>query len=164
MNPLIILKQVENTKDVESIARLCDETFFDQSANDEPHIHESYRKSIHKLHNRLTILLTKRFPNARLSIYGSCLSDLSLGKGSDVDLSLFLPEVDKLKTDFEQGNLDAHVYEREMKRFVYQVNHKLNALKHEFRGMQPITRARVPVVKGTYNYADNPYTVDGSIK
>ena len=124
----------------------------------------SYDAAVRKLHQTISKLLKNRFPKARVSIYGSCLSKLSLGKGADVDLSLWLPEAAKLQTDFQEGRIEAGKYERQMKQFVYQVYHKLNARSNEFRGMQPITRARVPVVKGTYNFANNPFSFDGSIK
>ena len=103
-------------------------------------------------------------PKARVSIYGSCLSNLSLGKGADVDLSLWIPEADQLRTAFQIGQIEANLYEKDMKRLVYQAYHKLRNLQQEFRGMQAITRARVPVIKGTYTFANNPYSPDGSIK
>ena len=99
-----------------------------------------------------------------MSWASTCLSNLSLGKGADVDLSLWLPEADKLQTDFHEGLVGASKYEKQMKQYVYQVFHKLNNRGHEFRDVQPVTRARVPVVKGTYNMAQNPYASDGSIK
>ena len=74
-------------------------------------------------------------------MYGSCLSNLSLG-GSDVDLSLWIPEAEALKE--RRGDMDADAYQREMKRLVYKVFHFLNN-REGFQGMQPITRAR-----GTY--------------
>jgi hypothetical protein len=89
---------------------------------------------------------------------------LSLGKGADVDLSLWLPRAEELRTDFEQGRLEASIYEKRMKTFVFQVFHKLKNFGQMFRDLQPVTRARVPVVKGTYNFAKNPYSQDGSLR
>lgn len=124
----------------------------------------SYGKSVSKLHRRLSNLLTTRFNGARLSIYGSCLSNLSLGKGSDVDLSLWIPEAERLKTSFADGSIAPEFYQRNMKKMVYQAFDRLNYLKSEFRNMVPITHARIPVITGTYIYADNPYSDDGSIE
>ena len=100
----------------------------------------------------------------QLSIYGSCLSNLALGKASDVDMSLWIPAAENLKNDFENGSIDARQYDQSMKKLVYQVFRKLSKLKAEFRAMTPITKARIPVISGTYNYAGNPYTEDGSIE
>ena len=99
-----------------------------------------------------------------MSIYGSCLSNLSLGKDSDIDLSLWIPAADNLKKGFEDGSIESRQYEQSMKKLVYQVFRKLSNLKAEFRGLTPITKARIPVITGTYIYAGNPYTEDGSIK
>jgi hypothetical protein len=165
-NPLTILAQRGHAMDdIKAAARQCDELLHQDSAEENtPAIQKSYHKAVNKLHQRLIKLLTTRFPTARVSIYGSCLSNLSLGKGADVDLSLWIPEAERLKTAFHKGEVEANVYERDMKRFVYQACHKLRNLQQEFRGMQAITRARVPVVKGTYAFAQNPYSSDGSIK
>ena len=165
-NPLEILTTgtVYNLKAVESTAKSVDAKFLERKHSDSPDKHKRYLDAIDNVHARLTKLLTSRFPKARLSIYGSCLSDLSLGQASDVDLSLWIPEAAKLKAGFEGGTVSASKYERDMKRMVYTACRKLEHLPMEFRGMQPITRARVPVVKGTYTCAQNPHAPDGSIK
>lgn len=165
-NPKFLLEPSEDVPDnAIDTARKCDSIHeLDQSVEKDPRIQDKYRSAVVKLHQRLTKLLTNRFPGARVSIYGSCLSNLSLGAGADVDLSLSIPSAEEMKKDFQQGKLGAAAYDREMKRLVYQAYHKLNYLQKEFRDMQPITRARVPVVKGTYNFASNPYAQDGSLK
>ena len=71
-----------------SNAKLCDEKFIQRSTEESPGTHERYLNAINALHNRLSTVLKNRFSGARLSIYGSCLSDLSLGKHSDVDVSV----------------------------------------------------------------------------
>lgn len=71
-------------------------------------------------------------------MYGSCLSNLSLG-GSDVDLSLWIPEAQALRE--KRSDMDADKYQREMKKLVYKVFHVLSN-RDGFQGMQPITRAR----------------------
>jgi DNA polymerase sigma len=125
--------------------------------------HQAYTRSINILHEHLSKLIQQRFPDARLSVYGSCLSDLSLGKSSDVDLSLDFKRAREVKDQFEIGKCPVQRYESEMKSLVYAVCRTMERRKHEFRAMQPVTRARVPVIKGTYLGANNPYTVDGSI-
>lgn len=81
-----------------------------------------------------------------------------------MDISLWIPEADKLKKDFDNGNIGAKQYDQRMRTFVFQVSRKLSKLQAEFRGMTPITKARIPVITGTYNFAGNPYTEDGSIE
>ncbi|KAG7346651.1 Cid1 family poly A polymerase [Nitzschia inconspicua] len=126
-------------------------------------IDQSYQKAVSKLQRRLSNLLTGRFRGARLSIYGSCLSNLSLGKGSDVDLSLWIPEADTLKKGFHDGSISAEEYQRKMTNLVHQAKRKLASFNAEFRNMFAITKARIPVITGTFVYANNPYTEDGSI-
>jgi hypothetical protein len=164
-HPLEILTTgtIFNLNGMEIIAKSVD-AYIERKHSDTPVEHEKYLKAIDNVHARLTKLLTGRFPQARLSIYGSCLSDLSLGQASDVDLSLWIPEAASLKTGFERGTISAVKYERDMKRMVYAACRKLENLPQEFRDMQPITRARVPVVKGTYTQAQNPHAPDGSIQ
>eukprot|EP00536_Pseudo-nitzschia_multiseries_P014864 jgi/Psemu1/216123/e_gw1.778.45.1 len=124
---------------------------------------QQYQKAVRRFHLRLSNVLTSRFPGARLSIYGSCLSNLSLGKGSDVDMSLWIPAADSLKRGFHDGSVGARQYEQSVKNLVYKVFRKLSNLKSEFRSMIPITKARIPVITGTYVHAHNPFTEDGSI-
>ena len=166
LDPLTILAGGDLDRNmIRSVARQCDEQFHENNAKfNTPEIQNRYNKAVDKLHLRLAKILTNRFPKARVSIYGSCLSNLSLGKGADVDLSLWIPEADQLRTAFQIGQIEANLYEKDMKRLVYQAYHKLRNLQQEFRGMQAITRARVPVIKGTYTFANNPYSPDGSIK
>lgn len=125
---------------------------------------QKYQRSVSKLQRRLSTILTGRFRGARLSIYGSCLSNLSLGKGSDVDLSLWIPEADTLKNGFHDGTVEAEEYHRRMTIIVHQAQRKLAFLRSEFRDVVPVTRARIPVISGTFVYAENPYTEDGSIE
>ena len=162
--PLSIL--TDQRDDVESIkakCRGCDERFLSGESS-APDVQRQYLDAINRVHRRIEKLLKNRFPGARLSIYGSCLSDLSLGHASDIDLSLWLPEAEKLKRRFQDGTIEASKYEKDTKRIVYQACRKLENYQHEFRNMQPIVRARVPVLKGTYLKAGNPHTEDGNIK
>lgn len=165
-NPLLLLtnNSKQETAEIETVARQCDEHFLstNSSENDTP-IQKDYNYAINQVRDRILTKLQHMFPQVRISIYGSCLSNLSLGKGSDVDLSLWIPEVQELKDGFQEGHIDAGTYEREMKKFVYKVHRKLQNKGKEFRNLQPITRARVPVIKGTMLETGNPYSNDGSI-
>mmetsp|Transcript_10381 Transcript_10381/g.25119 ORF Transcript_10381/g.25119 Transcript_10381/m.25119 type:complete len:822 (-) Transcript_10381:2015-4480(-) len=140
----------------DTIICVCDETATQS-------LDQHYKRAVRKIHQRLSNVLTSRFQGARLSIYGSCLSNLSLGKGSDVDMSLWIPAADTLKRGYRDGSIDSKEYEESMKKLVYQVFRKLSNLRAEFRSMTPITKARIPVITGTYIYAGNPFTEDGSI-
>jgi hypothetical protein len=168
LDPLTILASFPNAPDREAIQQrstMC-EGFLHLESTDAiaEQIQAQYDAAVRKLHQKISELLKERFPEARVSIYGSCLSNLSLGKGADVDLSLWLPRAEELRTDFEQGRLEASIYEKRMKTYVFQVFHKLKNFGQMFRDLQPVTRARVPVVKGTYNFAKNPYSQDGSLR
>ncbi len=167
-DPLAILTAYADAPIRDSIVKKtleCDERLqLDSTISNVQEIHSKYEVAVKKLHQTISKLLKDRFPDARVSIYGSCLSNLSLGKGADVDLSLWLPKAEQLQTDFHEGRIGASKYEKEMKSFVFQVFHKLNSRGKEFRDMHPVTRARVPVVTGTYNFAQNPYSLDGSIQ
>ena len=158
---------------MEAICKACDERFFQSTkANTGPDSgaqkkaaaeQKEYEQSIDRLHKRLSHLLEKDFPGARVSVYGSCLSNLSL-KASDVDLSLFLPHADRVRKSFQNGFWSPSRYEKEMSKLVREVWRKLMYRKTEYADMVPVTRARVPVVKGCYLKANNPHTADGSLQ
>lgn len=125
--------------------------------------HARYLKSIDTLHQRMDRLLKQRFPDARLSVYGSCLSDLSLGKAADVDLSLVLDAAVANKEGFESGKVNVNKYQSTVKSLAFRVLNKIKDEKDDFRNLEAIVRARIPVVKGTFVPAENPHTPDGSI-
>jgi DNA polymerase sigma len=126
-------------------------------------IHSRYLDSIHSLRQHLSHILTKRFPNSRLSVYGSCLSDLSTGTSADVDLSLYVEELEFAKNSFDAGKMSVTQYKRILKTHVFQTCRALEHRRGEFVNMVPVTRARVPVVKGTWKNAKNPHSHDGSL-
>lgn len=164
--PLTIIAALSGRSKDEILGRAhqCDRKIDDLQLIGNPKITQQYMKCVNKLYDRLSNILNARFKGARLSIYGSCLSNLSLGKGSDVDLSLYIPEAQKLKDDFQHGNISARAYEQAMKKHVYQACRKLSSYQSEFRCLNPVTRARIPVISGTYTFADNPFTNDGSLE
>lgn len=166
MNPSTLVSTVTGRSKSEILgwAREYDRYMLALEQQSDRAMKHQYKKSVDKLRNRLSMILSARFKGARVRIYGSCLSDLSLGKGSDVDVSLYIPELQELKNGFQEGTVNAREYEQIMKNKVYQAHRKLMSHRSEFRDLNPITRARIPVITGTYNFADNPYTEDGSIE
>ena len=125
--------------------------------------HDSFSQAVGNLKRKLDTVLGGRFQGSRLEVYGSCLSDLSIGKASDVDVSIHIPALRDAKNKFERGQIDAKKYDNEVKRHVYAVSGRLGDFRRDFFNTQPVARARVPVIKGSYRFAQNPHTSDGSL-
>jgi DNA polymerase sigma len=105
---------------------------------------------IHNLNSELSYVLNSRFRGVNLAVYGSCLSGLSLGGSSDVDISLFMPNIYTLKQDLDSGKLVLREYEKRMKKFVYRVRDAVAERgRGKFLNVTAVPFARVPVVKGT---------------
>lgn len=136
----------------------------EENTQEELNKHQQFQHAVNKLRDDIAKLLKEEFPDSHLSIYGSCLSDLSLGKSSDVDLSLYIETVQTFRDAFEVGEKTVKEYQRFMKNTVYAVCRKLERRTKEFDGMQPVPHARVPVVRGSYLQAKNPYKADGSLE
>ena len=136
---------------------------------------KKYLLSIERLRHRVEQRIRQgrnkhEFEDARLDVYGSCLSGLSLGKNADVDLSLTFKEGIEKKNDFEAGDLTAKKYDRHVTDTVYKIKRKLEHCRRvgpsnaeEFREIEAVPRARVPVIKGVYTDANNPHSEDGSL-
>jgi hypothetical protein len=158
----------ERKEQVHSIAETCDETYlhiFHHENAEAQHYRRLYQQAVDRLVGTLRSILQCQQKGAEVRVYGSCMSNLSLGKSSDVDISLHLPAAAYLKEQFASGNIEANQYERDMKKQVYRINSLLaNQYKIGFRMQECVTRARVPVIKGTYLVAGNPYSPDGSIE
>lgn len=170
LNPIQILADRQDTdfsrEEVLEVSKRCDQDLCSHVMEtvNKSKIQKQYDRAVDKFHKRLTNVLTRYFPGARVSIYGSCLSNLSLGEGADVDISVWTSDVDKLKTKYQNGTVSASKYEKSIKNLAFGVSRKLERMVHEFSEVYPVTRARVPVVKGKYNNAENPYSSDGSIQ
>ncbi|CAB9510744.1 Terminal uridylyltransferase 7 [Seminavis robusta] len=153
-------------KQIAKSCRDCDDklwpNFAGAAKEDDDDLAKQYEKAVENLHHRLGFILERDFPGARLSVYGSCLSNLTL-EASDVDLSLYLPQAARAKKSFQNGFWPAEKYEKEMSKLVREVFRRLVRRKIEFQEMVPVTRARVPVVKGSYLKANNPYTPHGEL-
>jgi DNA polymerase sigma len=140
---------------------------------------ELHQTSIQNLHDRLTNILTGTFKHAYLEVYGSCLSGLSLGKSSDVDISLYIPQADDLYQRFQDGKIERAAFQQQLKKLVYKVHGAINGRSYwrgrsnnqnrqnnersEFRDLEAVPYARVPVIKGRYLHANNPFSQDGSM-
>lgn len=120
------------------------------------------KKSIDTLQIKLSNAISRRFRGARLTVYGSCLSGLALEGSHDVDVSVFIPELDELKQRFDKEAITGDEYGKKMKKIVFQVR---NALRNDssFVELWAIAHCRVPVVKGIDCRAQNPYSFDGSL-
>jgi len=122
------------------------------------------QKSIEKLQDHLHRALSKRFNGVNLTVYGSCLSGLALEGSHDVDVSIFIPELNTMKQQFDNGRCSGDQYQKQSKRIIFRVRDSLQYYRQvEFFDLFAITRARVPVVKGSA-YMQNPYTEDGHIQ
>jgi DNA polymerase sigma len=170
-----------NSKKEMKYGRKIDDAVIRPLIVDAHNLHCAYRNSVQILCNRLSRILSRQFKGSHLSVYGSCLSGLSLGHSSDVDLSLYIPAVEKLQERYKKDKtINGVTFQKQMKRFVYRVydciqdenhhpfhgnrsNNDNHHVKMEFKDMQAVPFARVPVVKGRYQYAGNPFTKDGSI-
>ena len=121
-------------------------------------------ETIDRLHNTLTQVLSTRFRGVNLTVYGSCLSGLSLGKSSDVDISLFIPAIWHLQKDLENNKVNVREYEKKIKNTVYTVK---NTIFHRgggvFVDVTAVPFARVPVVKGTCLLRNSSEYKDDSI-
>lgn len=124
----------------------------------------SHAQSVQNLLDTVKSFLSSRYPNVQLMIYGSCLSGLSLGMSSDVDISLYISNVSNWKKMEEMGELTEEGFKKKLKNCVYSVANVLRKCGGAgFGDIQPIPQARVPVVKGQYKCAQNPLSNDGSL-
>ena len=79
------------------------------------------QESIQNLQKKLSKAISRNFPDVRLTVYGSCLSGLALEGSHDVDISIYIPQLDHLKQDFDAGVISASKYEQKMKRVLFQI-------------------------------------------
>lgn len=141
-----------------------DDVVLPRLAPSDAHLNDEHRASIQRLNKKLSSAIQTVIPDAELTIYGSCLSGLQLGKNSDVDISLHLPEALRLKEAFDGGRIGAKQYESKMKNIVFKVKHLVERRgRGSFVDLFAVTRARIPVIKGRDVSARCPYSDDGSL-
>jgi DNA polymerase sigma len=157
-----VLKKFENPE-VASYAKELDDKLGLASTKDEA-VHDQYLKSIDNLRQRIQeICKSKVSKESAVSVYGSCQADLSLGKNADVDLSLHVEEAAELRRKFEAGGMVVDPYEKAMSKVVVKVFRAMMSLRKEFRDMEFIPKARVPLVRGTWVPAENPHSENGAV-
>ena len=121
------------------------------------------RHAISELQRKLTAAIShKMSSDTRLTVYGSCLSGLTLEGSHDVDVLVYIPELDRLKRTFDDGK--ASNYERRTRNWIYRVRDSL--VRHKeygdlFINVLAVSQARVPV--GVDRYANNPYSDSGQL-
>jgi hypothetical protein len=135
----------------------------DRFENDHDYSQDLLKASIIRLQKSLTSAISNVFHGTRLTVYGSCLSGLALEGSHDVDVSIYIPELDTMKRSFDSGTVSADQYEQKMRRIIFKVRDTLQFCRFDrFVDLLAITKARVPVIKGKM-YAQNPYTQDGAL-
>ena len=142
------------------VAKRIDADLISPLVRSDTRLDNLHKASIQRLRKKLSSAIQYKIPEAKLTVYGSCLSDLSLGKNSDVDISLHLPEALELKEAFNSGLIKAQAYEKRMKRNVYLIK---GILARSFVDLFAVTRARIPVIKGRDANARSPYSECGSL-
>ena len=122
------------------------------------------QKSIEQLQAKLYSAISHRYNGVRLTVYGSCLSGLALEGSHDIDVSIYIPELDRLKKSFDSQEITAEEYEKKMRRIIFRVRDSLEHTRDSsFCDLFAVARARVPVIKGSDARARNPYARDGSL-
>ena len=154
---------LEACKDSSHIAHKFNDVLVERFQNDgDEKKHRKLQESIQNLQKKLSKAISRNFPDVRLTVYGSCLSGLALEGSHDVDISVYIPQLDHLKQDFDAGVISASKYEQKMKRVLFQIKGSLQR-SESFTDVFAIVHARVPVVKGIDIRAKNPYEEDGSL-
>lgn len=145
-------------KDLEKLASKIDQELGLLETAEQTATLAATQKSVKSLEERLTTIFTKRFSrdNVKLRVYGSCLSGLNVGATSDVDINLEMDQATQLLEEFEAGKISAANFDSRRKRLVYNICRCLEKdYGREFLSMQPVARARVPVVKGQWTLPGN---------
>mmetsp|Transcript_2023 Transcript_2023/g.2281 ORF Transcript_2023/g.2281 Transcript_2023/m.2281 type:complete len:1010 (+) Transcript_2023:90-3119(+) len=110
----------------------------------------AHKTCLEYLHRELTTVLSRRYCDVNLTVYGSFLSGLSLGK-SDVDISLHMPQLLNLKKDHSRSRINDQTYQQKLKKIVYRVKDTITQQgRGSFFNTAAVPYARVPVVKGTF--------------
>ena len=160
----LCFEQMPKNPDVESKLHDALMKRFDFS-NDEKQL--ALKKSISNLQEKLTEAISyKMSRNSRLTVYGSCLSGLTLEGSHDVDISVYIPELYDLKEQFDNGKLSASQYDARMSKQIFRVKNALIDHKKygdSFVDVFAITKARVPVIKGVDRHSNNPYSDSGHL-
>lgn len=154
---------LEACKDPNHASHKFNSVLLDRFQNDgDEQKQRKLQESIRNLQMKLSKAISRNFPDVRLTVYGSCLSGLALEGSHDVDVSVYIPQLDHLKQDFDAGVISASQYEQKMKKVLFRIKGSLQR-SESFVEVFAIVHARVPVVKGIDVRAKNPYEEDGSL-
>ena len=94
---------------------------------------------------------------------GSCLSGLALEGSHDVDISIYIPELHKLRSRFDNHDISGDNYHQSARKIIFRVRDALLYYRGVgFFDLVAITRARVPLIKGS-SLMKNPHTLDGHL-
>lgn len=153
-------------KDIETFGHDFDRIIIHPLAHDRDDLQNSFENSVKRLNDTLAKILPKGSNGFKglLDVYGSCLSGLSLGRSSDVDISLHDHKFARIKDDHEKGRMTLDKFTRKKKNFVYGLQRQIELHgQNMFSNMEAVAFARVPVVKGRFLDAENPFSSDGSL-
>lgn len=153
-------------KDIETFGHDFDRIIIHPLSHDRDDLQNSFENSVKRLNDTLAKILPKGSKgfDGFLDVYGSCLSGLSLGRSSDVDISLHDHNFARIKDAHEVGRMPLDKFTRMKKNFVYGLRRQIEIHGHNmFSDMEAVAFARVPVVKGRYLGAKNPFSSDGSL-
>lgn len=154
--------RIKNFKDIEKLDDGCDmvetiETFalkvdFELIKPFEIEIHHITtvtETTMNNVRDALFEKISRRWDDVKLEVYGSCLSGLTLGNSSDVDISLSLPSLCEEKEKYERGEIPESSYRSKLKKICYVMKNMIGS-GNTFKYVTAVPYARVPVVKGTW--------------
>ena len=91
------------------------------------------------------------------------MSGLALEGSHDVDISIYIPELHTLRSRFDNHDISGDNYHQAARKIIFRVRDALLYYRGVgFFDLVAITRARVPLIKGT-SLMNNPHTPDGHL-
>ena len=150
-------RNIENLDDgcnmvetIETFARKVDFELIEPFAIEIYHITSDTQTRIEALVDALATKLSRRFKDVELDVYGSCLSGLTLGNSSDVDISMSSTFLRKAKKNYESGKISDSSYRKTLKKTCYTISDIIAGVE-PFSYVNVVPFARVPVVNGTWS-------------
>ena len=122
----------------------------------------SLDSAIQRLQEELYNSLSPFYSDCQLTIYGSCLSNLSLEAISDVDISISIPRLKQLKVSLNEAKISEKIYFRRFQDCMFTIR-SLFTRNPKIVDIVVVTRARIPLIKGRVLHVGNPLTTDGSM-
>ena len=156
--------------DAERFGHNMDEAILRPLMEGRQDMRRDHQKSVQRLLSCMSEILKERFEGAHLDIYGSCLSGLSLGNSSDVDISLYSTVAQKVTSEYRNGDINRKKYRASIGGIVCaacKVLEKYRGPNHdgeqEFVKLKAVTFGKYQRVTGVYLNASNPFSHDGSL-